>query len=84
MKRLASGAGLAILIAAILFRRPLQQLIKSVPLPARPAFGLSRLNKDELYRRAQEKDIGYGGFAGVFAIDSKNGEIRALTNSIIP
>ena len=57
MKRLASGAGLAILIAAILFRRPLQQLIKSVPLPARPAFGLSRLNKDELYRRAQEKDI---------------------------
>ena len=57
MKRLASGAGLAILIAAILFRRPLQQLIKSVPLPGRPAFGLSRLNKDELYRRAQEKDI---------------------------
>jgi hypothetical protein len=54
MRRLALGAGIAILAAA-LFRRRVWQLAAAVPERFSP--DLDDLTKDELYRRAQKADI---------------------------
>jgi len=53
VKRLALGAGLAVLIAG-LFRRQLNRLFGSIRLRTD---GLDRLTKEELYQRAQEADV---------------------------